>query len=159
MWTEYKDQTTYCPCWSIYSTLEILGIGSSDEKEFPSLNLISYCDVTFENPRSLLHRENVLCRLYHASPQLFQKEICIWFATREAIDYRNKLFIPEVDAGTACRYGAAVTSLCNGWEESLASSHSPVANKIPSGPGVGGEATTIVVVLPSSGSRSDGAFA
>jgi hypothetical protein len=33
-------------------------------------------------------------------------------------------------------------------------SHSPDTNKIPSGPGVGGEATTIVVVLPSSGSRS-----
>jgi hypothetical protein len=33
-------------------------------------------------------------------------------------------------------------------------SHSPVAKKIPSGPGVGGEATAIVVVLPSLESRS-----
>jgi hypothetical protein len=56
------------------------------------------------------------------------------------MNYRNKLFLPEVDAGTACRHCSSVTS--------------PVANKIPSGPSVGGEATAIVVVLPSPGSRS-----
>jgi hypothetical protein len=37
-------------------------------------------------------------------------------------EYRNKLFRSEVDAGAACRRGAAVTSLRHGGEESSAAS-------------------------------------
>jgi hypothetical protein len=66
------------------------------------------------------HKGHLLCSLCHASSQLTQNETCIWIATQEAMNYRNKLFLPEVDA-TECRHGAAVMSLRHGGEESSTS--------------------------------------
>jgi hypothetical protein len=52
--------------------------------------------------------------------KLAKKETCTWITTRDARDYRNGLCLPEVDAGTACRRGTAVTSLRQWAEESSA---------------------------------------
>jgi hypothetical protein len=53
--------------------------------------------------------------------QLSEKEICIWIATRVARDCRDILFSHEVDAGRACQSRAALKSLHQVGEESLAS--------------------------------------
>jgi hypothetical protein len=52
------------------------------------------------------------------SPQ--RKHAYAWITTRETMDYRNKLSLPEMDART-CRRGANVTSLRIGGEVSSAS--------------------------------------
>jgi hypothetical protein len=70
------------------------------------------------------------------------------------MDYRNTLFLPEVDARTTCRHGTTVMSLRHGGEESSAYQPYPDHEEDAKQTRWGREVMAIVVVLRSLGSHS-----